>query len=262
MAATAPRAAARAWASAVGDNLRRVEAAGLHTPPPTARHEFVPAGADDKLTLLLDAAARATARGRRAVAFCGTLASARACGHALSEAGFDACCLHGDIPADARAGELARFCEVREEGGGLPRILVATDVAARGLDIPGGVDAVINFDFPRTAVDYVHRAGRTARAGAKGLVVSLVAGHDKILASRIEDAVRRGAPLDGLTRNKADRPPHMAPSAATRARKAEEAAAARAARRGRRGAARFDENEGGGGKPRAAAKPRQRSTKR
>ena len=124
--------------------------------------------------------------------------------------------------------------------------MVATDVAARGLDVPGGVDAILNFDFPRSAVDYVHRAGRTARAGASGLVISLVAGHDKVLADRIRDAVSRGASLDGLTRNKADTPPHMAPSAATRARKADEAAAARAGRRGRRGAARFEEEEGGG----------------
>jgi hypothetical protein len=53
------------------------------------------------------------------------------------------------------------------EEGGHP-IMIATDLAARGLDFPGRVDHVVNFDFPFTAVDYIHRSGRTARAGHTG----------------------------------------------------------------------------------------------
>lgn len=53
-------------------------------------------------------------------------------------------------------------------------------IACRGLDIPGNVDHVVNFDFPYNPVDYIHRTGRTARAGQKGRVTSLVAKGDQV----------------------------------------------------------------------------------
>lgn len=80
--------------------------------------------------------------------------------------GFDAEVISGDIPQARRERLLKRF-----QDGDLP-ILVATDVAARGLHIPA-VSHVINFDLPQEAEDYVHRIGRTARAGASGDAISL-----------------------------------------------------------------------------------------
>ena len=80
--------------------------------------------------------------------------------------GFDAEVLSGDVPQSKRLKLLGRF-----SSGDLP-ILVATDVAARGLHIPD-VSHVFNFDLPQDAEDYVHRIGRTARAGASGDAVSL-----------------------------------------------------------------------------------------
>jgi ATP-dependent RNA helicase RhlB len=74
--------------------------------------------------------------------------------------------LSGDVPQKKRQTLLARFA-----GGELP-VLVATDVAARGLHIPG-VSHVINYDLPQNGEDYVHRIGRTARAGASGDAISL-----------------------------------------------------------------------------------------
>jgi len=80
--------------------------------------------------------------------------------------GFDAACLTGDVPQRKRQKLIHRFAT-----GDLP-ILVATDVAARGLHIPG-VSHVVNFDLPQNAEDYVHRIGRTARAGETGDAISL-----------------------------------------------------------------------------------------
>ena len=65
------------------------------------------------------------------------------------------------------------------------RILVATDVAARGIDVPG-ISHVINFDLPKAAEDYVHRIGRTGRAGSSGIAVSFASGRDSGNLQKIE----------------------------------------------------------------------------
>jgi ATP-dependent RNA helicase DBP3 len=83
--------------------------------------------------------------------------------------------IHGDLSQDKRSASLAAFKE-----GKVP-LLVATDVAARGLDIPA-VKLVINVTFPLTAEDYVHRIGRTGRAGKEGLAITLFTEHDKGLS--------------------------------------------------------------------------------
>ena len=87
--------------------------------------------------------------------------------------------LQGDMPQHARNQALADFTD------GKNRILVATDVAARGIDIED-VQLVVNFDLPRRADVFVHRIGRTGRAGRKGLAVSLVEAHDADMLGRVE----------------------------------------------------------------------------
>ncbi|KAL9118242.1 MAG: hypothetical protein Q9187_005213 [Circinaria calcarea] len=81
--------------------------------------------------------------------------------------------IHGDLSQEKRTSSLEAF----KRDGGCP-LLVATDVAARGLDIPA-VKVVINVTFPLTVEDYVHRIGRTGRAGAEGLAITLFTDHDK-----------------------------------------------------------------------------------
>jgi ATP-dependent RNA helicase DBP3 len=83
--------------------------------------------------------------------------------------------IHGDLSQEKRSASLAAF-----KDGQVP-LLVATDVAARGLDIPA-VKLVINVTFPLTAEDYVHRIGRTGRAGKEGLAITFFTDHDKGLS--------------------------------------------------------------------------------
>ena len=86
--------------------------------------------------------------------------------------------IQGEMPQDRRNNAIARFRD------GSVNILLATDVAARGIDIPD-VSHVINFDMPRTADVYLHRIGRTARAGKKGNAISLVEAHDQPMIERV-----------------------------------------------------------------------------
>jgi ATP-dependent RNA helicase RhlE len=87
--------------------------------------------------------------------------------------------LHGEKDQKIRKQAITHF---KEEG---IKILVATDVAARGLDV-GGLDLVINFDMPHSGDEYVHRIGRTGRAGGGGLAISLICHNDWSLMSSIE----------------------------------------------------------------------------
>lgn len=86
--------------------------------------------------------------------------------------GFKVAGIHGDLSQEQRTRSLDAFKQ------GTTPILVATDVAARGLDIPA-VKLVINCTFPLTVEDYVHRIGRTGRAGKEGLAITLFTEHDK-----------------------------------------------------------------------------------
>lgn len=102
--------------------------------------------------------------------------------------------IQGEMPQDRRNNAISRFRE------GDINILLATDVAARGIDIPD-VSHVINFDMPRSADVYLHRIGRTARAGKKGNAISLVEAHDQVMMDRVARYVKEEIKerfIDGL----------------------------------------------------------------
>ena len=105
----------------------------------------------------------------------------------LDEAGYSVDTIHGDKPQPARLRALERF------KSGEVNMLVATDVAARGLDIDD-LPLVINVDLPIVAQDYVHRIGRTARAGASGMAVSLVCADEAPQLAAIEALIQQTLP--------------------------------------------------------------------
>ena len=115
----------------------------------------------------------------QALIFTATKRSAEELSEALLEKGYSAAALHGDMPQHKRNRTLQRLRD------GQTRLLVATDVAARGIDV-AGISHVINFDAPRQAEDYVHRIGRTGRAGRTGVAITLMHGKERHLVREIE----------------------------------------------------------------------------
>jgi ATP-dependent RNA helicase DBP3 len=101
----------------------------------------------------------------------------------LTGRGYKVVGIHGDKSQDARTAALEEF-----KSGRIP-LLIATDVAARGLDIPQ-VEYVINYSFPLTVEDYVHRIGRTGRAGATGISHTFFTDFDKGLAGALVGVLR------------------------------------------------------------------------
>jgi ATP-dependent RNA helicase RhlE len=109
----------------------------------------------------------------------------------LEREGLNTTALHGDKSQDERLKALDAFKQGKVD------LLVATDVAARGLDIKD-VPAVFNFDVPFNAEDYVHRIGRTGRAGQSGLAVTFVSGSDTRLVGDIEKLLKRKIELEPI----------------------------------------------------------------
>ena len=160
------------------------------------------------------------------------------------------------MTAEERKESMREFVE-GSHADGTAVVMVCTDLAARGLDFGGGekgkVDHVVNFDFPMNPIDYIHRSGRTARAGATGKVTNLVAKKDRILAQEIDVAVKMGQPLDSATSSKA----------VVEARRRRAQLERKALRVGGRGGGRTGGRGGRGGRDRVMAdlKPRRESNR-
>jgi len=107
----------------------------------------------------------------------------------LSERGINAVAIHGNKSQNARTEALTHFKQ------GRIKVLVATDIAARGIDVDG-ISHVINYDLPIEAETYVHRIGRTARAGAEGNAISFCTASERGYLSRIERFIRRTVTVD------------------------------------------------------------------
>ncbi|WP_256759676.1 DEAD/DEAH box helicase [Cohnella sp. WQ 127256] len=117
------------------------------------------------------------------IIFCRTKRRANTLNVALQELGYSSDELHGDLSQAKREQVMKRFRDARLQ------LLVATDIAARGLDVEG-VTHVFNFDVPIDVESYIHRIGRTGRAGEKGLAITLIAPKDRRELADIEDGIQ------------------------------------------------------------------------
>lgn len=167
--------------------------------------------------------------GKTAIVFVDTQATAGRLALMLRALGYAATAIHGGLAQSARLEALGKF------KAGERAVLVATDVASRGLDIPS-VDAVINFDVPSYGKDYIHRVGRTARAGRSGLAVSLVSQYDVENFQRVEGLIGKKLPKydadEATVLLLAERVAEAQRYAAAELREAEEARRERASRGG------------------------------
>ncbi len=166
-----------------------IEVARSNATASTVEQHFYSVGADDKRRALHQIL---KTRGiKQAFVFVNSKLGCARLARSLEREGLKTTALHGDKSQDERLKALDAFKK------GDVDLLVCTDVAARGLDIKD-VPAVFNFDVPFNAEDYVHRIGRTGRAGASGLAVSFVASSDQRLVTDIEKLIKTKIELEAM----------------------------------------------------------------
>jgi len=172
----------RKLAASFMKNPMTVEVARRNTPAELVAQVAHPVQADQKRHLLAHLVK--SNDWRQVLVFVRTKHGANRLAQQLLREGIEADAIHGNKAQNARTRTLAQF-----KAGSL-RVLVATDIAARGLDIEA-LPHVVNYDMPHVAEDYVHRIGRTGRAGVEGEAVSLVSPEERPLLAAIERLMNR-----------------------------------------------------------------------
>jgi len=156
------------------------------------RHRFIKVHQMDKLKVV----AAICSSSARSLVFCRTKREADRVSESLRRLGVDARPIHGDLRQSLRERTLRGFST------GRLKVLVATDVAARGLDVEG-VEVVVHFDLPEDHKAYLHRSGRTARAGAGGTVVTLVLWNQQLEVERLQKRLGLSLPIVEMFSNDA-----------------------------------------------------------
>jgi ATP-dependent RNA helicase RhlE len=169
-------------------NPVRVSISPATTTAPLVEQSVIFVARSDKRALLEDVLRDQTVE--RALVFTRTKHGANRLSDQLERAGIGSAAIHGNKTQGARERALEGF------RAGTTRVLVATDVAARGIDVEG-VSLVVNFDIPNVAESYVHRIGRTGRAGATGRAISFCDRDERPLLGDIERLIRRRLPASG-----------------------------------------------------------------
>lgn len=168
------------------DNPVKIEVAPQATTAERVDHRVMFVSRNDKRALLEDVLSDKNVR--RAIVFSRTKHGANKIAHWLEQAGISSDAIHGNKSQNARQRALLDFREGRK------RVLVATDIAARGIDVDD-ISHVINFDLPMEPENYVHRIGRTARAGADGIALTFCDADERGLLRGIERIIRQPIPV-------------------------------------------------------------------
>jgi superfamily II DNA/RNA helicase len=166
---------------------KRVEVARPATANINIEQRIVEVSSDKKRDALRDILRQEDFK--NAIVFCNRKTTVRELTTSLRRSGFSVGQIQGDMDQSDRIAEFDRF------KSGETNILVASDVAARGLDVKG-VSHVVNFDVPWQPDDYIHRIGRTGRAGMKGIAITLATREDRDAVAAIEKLV--GSPIERL----------------------------------------------------------------
>jgi len=168
----------------------------LHCHNPRLEHQWVEVTEDSRIPALLEAVGMKGTLlesdptiSHRTMVFANSVESVDGIWRVLERAGVKSKRYHRDLPLDERAESLQVF----EQDGGL---LICTDSAARGLDIPN-IGHVIQAEFASSAVEFLHRVGRTARAGRPGKVTSLFTDSNRHLVNAVREAVTTASPVEG-----------------------------------------------------------------
>ncbi|CAN1151299.1 DEAD-box ATP-dependent RNA helicase 22 [Linum perenne] len=166
----------------------------LHCHNPRLERRWIEVTVDSQVDALIEAlkqgdeSEKSSNRVSRTMVFANTVEAVEAVAGILERAGIECYRYHKEGSLEERASTLDDF---RENGG----IFVCTDAAARGVDIPN-ISHVVQADFATSAVDFLHRVGRTGRAGQYGLVTSLYTDSNRDLVSAIREAERMGLPVE------------------------------------------------------------------
>lgn len=219
------------FSATMPDTIRQLASQWLHRPktvhaapvastPAQIKQQVVFVEPSQKLATLVQLLL--TLSGERQLVFCRTKRGVDSVVRHLQQAELHALAIHGDKRQGARERALARFCSPH------PPVLVATDVAARGLQLPG-ISHVINFELPEVPETYVHRIGRTARAGAEGDAISLCSAEERPLLKRIEALTQQAVVKLDLETSTAVGRKRVTPQRGESGRAAERRAEARAA---------------------------------
>ncbi len=167
-------------------NPQRIAVGSANVVAKKVTQEHVHVSAENKLNELIK---QLDARQGSIIIFVKTKFGAEKLARKLSNMKHSADAIHGDLQQRQRDRVIQAFRDKRH------RILVATDIASRGLDIPH-IEHVINYDLPQAPEDYIHRIGRTARADAEGSAISFISGEDAIKWRAIQKLLNPGAPQE------------------------------------------------------------------